>query len=564
MVSTTPVVIYKGSNPENCLDVIAVSKTSMFTADVVNVLFPEAETVSYGSVEACLNAIASGKAGSMLGTASRLNILLAYPDAAELQFSEIAKKAEICMATTKANRAVATLFSKGISLSSNVLSGTVLMQNAYAEHEMTAREFLKRHMSVFLAIALVVVVLLIFLLYRAYISKKRLAVALTEAESASIAKTTFLNNMSHDIRTPMNAIIGFTNIALKQQPKPEVQNCLEKIGESSDHLLTLINDVLDISRIESGKSRFCPAPVDITAVTDAVLDITNGFLINRDLTFTVSRAKLEHPWVLADAVRIREVLVNILSNAVKFSNDGGSIRFEASFRPGADEKHIVVRYVISDTGVGMGRDFMKHIFEEFAQESNGARTQYKGTGLGMAITKQYVDLMGGTIGVESEKGVGSSFTVELPMELTDEESVRQQEQPLARTNLTGVKVLLAEDNDLNAEIAQVQLEECGMQVTRAVDGREAVELFESHPAGSYDVILMDIMMPKLNGYDATRAIRSLDGRPDGRTIPIIAMTANAFAEDVQASLDAGMNSHLSKPIVMEEVVKTIARNLHTR
>ena len=383
-----------------------------------------------------------------------------------------------------------------------------------------------------------------------------------QAQSANIAKTTFLNNMSHDIRTPMNAIIGFTNIALKQQPKPEVQNCLEKIGESSEHLLTLVNDVLDISRIESGKTKYAPVPIDITTVTDAVLGITNGFLLNRDLTFTVSRAKLDNPFVLADAVRIREVLVNILSNAVKFTNDGGSIRFEADHRPGEDDRHIVVRYRVSDNGMGMSKEFLKHIFDEFAQEDNGARTQYKGTGLGMAITKQYVDLMGGTISVESTKGSGSTFTVELPMELTDEEHVRKQELPIATANLTGVRVLMAEDNDLNAEIAEVQLEEYGMRITRAVDGEEAVKIFANHPADAFDIILMDVMMPEMNGYEATKAIRSLDDRPDGHMIPIIAMTANAFAEDVQASLDAGMNGHLSKPIVMDEVVKTIARNLN--
>ncbi|MGN0366141.1 MAG: ATP-binding protein [Suilimivivens sp.] len=383
-----------------------------------------------------------------------------------------------------------------------------------------------------------------------------------QAQSANIAKTTFLNNMSHDIRTPMNAIIGFTNIALKHHPESEVQNCLMKIGESSEHLLTLVNDVLDISRIESGKTKFAPVPVDITTVTDAVLGITNGFLIDRNLTFTVSRAKLENPYVLADAVRIREVLVNILSNAVKFTNDGGTIHFETDYRPGEDDRHIVVRYRISDTGVGMTEEFVGRVFEEFAQEENGARTQYKGTGLGMAITKQYVELMGGTISVESKKGSGSTFAVELPMELTDPENVGQQELPHMKESLQGIRVLLAEDNDLNAEIAEIQLKEFGIKVTRVTDGKQTVKLFADSPAGTFDVILMDIMMPQMNGYEATKAIRNLGDRPDGCTIPIIAMTANAFAEDVQASLDAGMNGHLSKPIVIEEVVKTIARNLN--
>ena len=382
------------------------------------------------------------------------------------------------------------------------------------------------------------------------------------AESANAAKSTFLNNMSHDIRTPMNAIIGFTNIALKQNPNPEVRACLDKISDSSEHLLTLINDVLDISRIESGNIQFMPAPVDITEVADTVANITQGFLSNREVNFNFDQAVPEVPYVLADAVRIREVLVNILGNAVKFTNDGGTITFDASYRPGEDGQHIVACYRIADTGVGMSEEFIEHIFDEFSQEENSARTKYKGTGLGMAITKRYVDLMGGTIRVESKKGKGSTFIVELPMELTDAEHVQKQAAPIETAKLTGVKILLAEDNDLNAEIATIQLEECGMLVTRAANGKEAVEVFTNHSAGTFDIILMDVMMPEMNGYEATKAIRSLDDRPDGHMIPIIAMTANAFAEDVQASLDAGMNGHLSKPIVMDEVVKTIARNLN--
>ena len=211
----------------------------------------------------------------------------------------------------------------------------------------------------------------------------------------------------------------------------------------------------------------------------------------------------------------------------------------------------------------MSEEFVKSIFDEFSQEDNGARTNYKGTGLGMAITKRYVDLMGGTIAVESKKGEGSTFTVELPLELTDESRVRKQPAPSARTYLTDVNILLAEDNDLNAEIAMVQLKEAGILVTRAADGNEAVKIFSENPPDTFDVILMDIMMPGMNGYEATAVIRSMPGRPDARRIPIIAMTAHAFAEDVQASLDAGMNGHLSKPIVMEEVVNAIVRNLNS-
>ena len=382
------------------------------------------------------------------------------------------------------------------------------------------------------------------------------------AETASIAKSTFLNNMSHDIRTPMNAIIGFTNIALKQNPKPEVKACLDKISDSSEHLLALINDVLDISRIESGKVQYTPAPVDITEVSDSVLSIMYGYLSNRDITFQTELGQPQTRYVLTDAVRVREVLVNILGNAVKFTNDGGTVTYAVSYHPGEDDRHVNVRYRISDTGIGMSEEFVTHIFDEFSQEEHGARTQYKGTGLGMAITKRYVDLMGGTISVESKKGVSSTFTVELPMEIADSCEGKKTDFAVGKVDLHGLKVLLAEDNDLNAEIAIVQLEELGMHITRAVDGEEAVRCFAENPQGTFDIILMDVMMPKMNGYEATKAIRSIQNRPDAAEIPIIAMTANAFAEDVQASLDAGMNGHLSKPIVIDEVVKAIARNMN--
>ena len=381
------------------------------------------------------------------------------------------------------------------------------------------------------------------------------------AESANAAKSTFLNNMSHDIRTPMNAIIGFTNIAMKHSPSPEIKSCLDKISDSSEHLLALINDVLDISRIESGKIQYAPTPVDIAEVSNSVLNIMYGYLSNRNITFQTELAEPQTRYVLTDAVRVREVLVNILGNAVKFTNDGGTVTYAVSYHPGIDKNYIIVRYRITDTGIGMSEEFVEHIFDEFSQEEHGARTQYKGTGLGMTITKKYVDLMGGTILVESKKGVGSTFTVELPMEITDACEVKKTDYAVDKVDLTGLKVLLAEDNELNAEIAIVQLEEFGMQITRASNGDEVVNIFSANPPGTFDIILMDVMMPHKNGYEATYAIRHLQNRPDGEVIPIIAMTANAFAEDVQASMEAGMNGHLSKPIVMDEVIKTIARNL---
>ena len=391
---------------------------------------------------------------------------------------------------------------------------------------------------------------------------KKMAELAEHAQTANKAKTAFLSHMSHDMRTPMNAIIGFTGIAMKNNPSGEVRNCLEKINESSEHLLSLINDVLDLTRVESGKVKYNPVPADVKSITDSALDITKGFLANRDINFKIQREEAKIPNVLADPVRLRDVLVNILSNAVKFTPDGGMITFEARCQENSNDRYINMRYRISDTGIGMSEEFTKEVFDEFMQEDSGARTQYHGAGLGMAIVKRYVDMMGGTISVQSKKHEGTTFTVDIPLEVTDKECNKSDTGFSEKVNLTGVNVLLAEDNELNAEIATVQLEEFGMNVERAVDGKNAVEIFRNHPESTFDVILMDIMMPEMNGYETAKAIRTMNDRQDGKTIPIIAMTANSFAEDVQASLDAGMNAHLSKPIVIDEVIKTILRHVH--
>ena len=382
------------------------------------------------------------------------------------------------------------------------------------------------------------------------------------AQAANKAKTAFMSHMSHDMRTPMNAIMGFTGIAMKNNPSDEVKNCLEKIDESSEHLLSLINDVLDLTRVESGKVKYNPVPTDLKSITDSALDITKGFLTNRDISFKIQREEAKIPNVLVDPVRLRDVLVNILSNAVKFTPDGGTITFEARCQEKCGDGYINMHYRISDTGIGMSEEFTKEVFEKFAQEDSDVRTQYHGAGLGMAIVKKYVDMMGGTISVQSKKHEGTTFTVDIPLEITDKECNKSDTGFSEKVNLTGVKVLLAEDNELNSEITTVQLEEFGMNVERAVDGKNAVEIFRNHPEGTFDVILMDIMMPEMNGYEAAKAIRTMNDRPDGKNIPIIAMTANSFGEDVQASLDAGMNAHLSKPIVIEEVIKTILRYVH--
>ena len=437
------------------------------------------------------------------------------------------------------------------------------MQSAYGMVEKTKK--ISVICGVIVGLVLLMICLWTYFVYRKskeeeQKQKQLLLEAAEKADAANKAKSTFLFNMSHDIRTPMNAIVGFTDIALHQNSVAEIHDSLEKVRESSKHLLSLLNDVLDLSRIESGKAVFFPEPVDITKLTDSVLAIMNGLLYNRDLKFEVYRERPKNPYVLADATRIREVLTNFLSNAVKFTKDGGTVTLDISSHPGEDDKHIVARYIVKDNGIGMSEEFQKKLFKPFSQEDDrGARTQYKGTGLGMAIAKEYVEMMGGSIAVESQKGVGTTFTVEIPLELT-EQGIRQKQEEPVHHDLTGVNVLMAEDNDLNAELATVMLEDAGMAVTRAFDGKEAVELFKNHPQGTYDIILMDIMMPNMDGHQAAKTIRAMGTeRPDAATIPIIAVSANAFAEDIKASLDSGMNGHVSKPLNMKEVTDTIAK-----
>ena len=512
--------------------------------------------------EECLEAVANGKVGATVVPSSKINILNESPLTQSLSFAEMAKRQELGMFTTRENTRAATIINKAIEQSSNVLNGVVLAQNSVSEKEMTLQDILAEHAGLVIGVSFVIIFVLLLLVYSLSVSRKKQMEALKEAQNANaanIAKTTFLNHMSHDLRTPMNAIVGFTDIAMKRKPDKEVENCLKKIRQSSEYLMTLINDVLDISRIESGKLEYKPVPTDLRDMINTVLSIAKGYMENRDLNLYVSREKLKTPYVMADELRIREVLLNIISNAVKFTKDGGTISFAAENAPGNDENHIIVRYRISDTGIGMSEEFQTRIFDEFSQENGGARTSYKGAGLGMAIAKQYVDLMGGKIEVSSRKGIGSTFTVEIPL-LIAEQILSEKEEKLRKDmDLHGLHVLLAEDNDLNAEIAAALLEEQGMIVTRTADGKSALAQFCNTAPGTFDLILMDIMMPEMNGYETTTAIRNLPERPDGKEIPIIAMTANAFAEDVQAALHAGMDDHVAKPVDMRILISVITK-----
>lgn len=560
----TPVVIYKGNEYSNSLSTIAATETSLYSELMVSLLFQDAEIIQYDTQEECLEAVADGKVGATVIPSSKINLLNESPLTQSLSFAEMAKRQELGMFTTRENRRAATIINKAIEQSSNILNGVVLAQNSVSEKEMTLQDVLAEYADLAIGVSFVVIFVLLLLFYSLSVSRKKQMEALKEAQNANaanIAKTTFLNHMSHDIRTPMNAIVGFTDIAMKKKPDKEVEDCLKKIRQSSEYLMTLINDVLDISRIESGKLEYKPVLVDLRDMVNTVLSIARGYTENRDLNFCVSREEFKNPYVMADELRIREVLLNIISNAVKFTKDGGTISFAAENCPGNDEHHVIVRYRISDTGIGMSEEFQTKIFDEFSQENSGARTSYKGTGLGMTIAKQYVDLMGGKIEVSSRQGIGSTFTVEIPLLIAEHVRTEKEEKLRKDMDLHGLHVLLAEDNDLNAELAVDLLEEKGMIVTRTADGKSALAQFCNTAPGTFDLILMDIMMPEMNGYETTKAIRNLPDRPDGKEIPIIAMTANAFAEDVQAALNAGMDDHVAKPVDMSILIAVITKHI---
>ncbi len=384
-----------------------------------------------------------------------------------------------------------------------------------------------------------------------------LKTAVNQANSANQAKSDFLSHMSHDIRTPINGIMGMTDIALKNiGNQDKILDCLKKISGSSQHLLGLINDVLDMSRIESGKTKVNHESFDIRTCVENCASIIGGQLSTRNIELIREFDDFEHPLLIGDELHLRQVFINILGNAVKFTLDGGKIYFRAIEKEHTEEKALF-RFELRDTGIGMKEEFLPHLFEAFAQEDDGMRTTYKGTGLGMAITKKFIDLMGGTIEVESKLNVGTTFIIELWIDI-DKNAKQNEGKSEVHINLEGIKILLVEDIELNLEIAKTILEGEGAVITPAMNGQEAVDAFVTHPAGTYDVVLMDIMMPVMDGITATKTIRSLE-RPDAKTIPIIAMTANAYEEDIRNTQAAGMNAHLSKPIDIELLLKTLSR-----
>ena len=392
-------------------------------------------------------------------------------------------------------------------------------------------------------------------------SRQALKEAYRSAENANRAKTEFLSNMSHDIRTPMNAIVGLTAIAgANVENKDRVMECLGKITESSRHLLGLINEVLDMARIESGKMTLAQEDFNLSELVDNLITLTKPVLDEHKHNFDIHINHIEHEAVCGDSLRIQQVFVNLMSNAIKYTPDGGNITFSIEEKPNGFSELGCYEFTIEDNGIGMSPEFQKIMFDPFSRADDHRTTRVQGTGLGMAITKNLVDLMGGTIDVESEPGQGSCFEVFMDLKIAEDRTVAlaaQEETDKQDGNiLQGMRFLCAEDNELNAEILTELLKIEGAECTICENGEEILEAFEQSAPGDYDMILMDVQMPVMNGYEATKAIRR-SSHELAKTIPIIAMTANAFSEDIQHSLAAGMNAHVSKPIEMKVLEKTI-------
>ena len=387
--------------------------------------------------------------------------------------------------------------------------------------------------------------------------KAELLIAAKKAEAANEAKTEFLQRMSHDIRTPINGICGMIDMAEHYADDMEKQTEYRaKIKEASNLLLELVNDVLDMSKLESGEVVLEESPFNLSKIFEEVLVVIEQIAAEQNIRIVWEKKEIKHRDLIGSPRYVKRVMMNILSNAVKYNRENGQIYISCREIPSEQPEMPIIEFVCRDTGIGMTDEFQKHIFEPFAQEHTGSRTKFAGTGLGMAITKKLIEKMGGTITFESEKGVGTTFVIRVPFKIDPDVDKREEQKDVSEKSIKGLHILLAEDNELNMEIAEFVLQNEGADVTKAWDGQEAVELFRNSEPGEFDVILMDIMMPVMNGYEAAKMIRSLD-REDAKEVPIIAMTANAFTEDRIRAKEAGMDEHVAKPVDVELLIKII-------
>ena len=402
--------------------------------------------------------------------------------------------------------------------------------------------------------SLTITILLIFVNNQQRLLQKKTQ----DAEAAVRAKSEFLSHMSHDIRTPINGMMGMLDIAQAHLNNPEKMDlCLSKMRGAADQLLSLINDVLDMSKIETGSIQLVEEPFDMIRLLNGTLAVQEIIASEKSLTIEQDiEGAIEHPCVCGSPNYVRSILVNIISNAIKYTNPGGDI-FVSARELSCDGEYVKFEFIVSDTGIGMSEEFAEHIFEPFTQEHAENRSSYQGTGLGMSIVKNLINKMKGTITLETKQGEGSTFTITLPVKL-DTVCFEETETEEEETSIEGMKILLVEDNDLNLEVAQYILEDAGAEIIVARNGLESVESFEQSESDSFDVILMDVMMPVMDGLTATKRIRKLK-RKDARTVPVIAMTANVFNEDIIAAKEAGMNEHIAKPLDFDKLIHTLAK-----
>ena len=556
---------------------IAVPQNKLSLKKYLAFYYPQWEIVDCDTQEDAAKLIETGRADCFVtGISSEENYSKKYG----FYSVPLLNPVKSCFAVNSGNCSLLSILNKTIKAKPiNLLAGSIAMYQSSAR-KVTLSEFIKDNFVMMLlisSIAVAVVLLTILkLLQKARkaeaAAKKaandtqelnaKLQVAVENAESANRAKSTFLFNMSHDIRTPMNAIIGYADLASRHLDDPaKLEKYMENIQVCGQNLLMLLNNVLDLARIENDKTEIEYSVSDVEKDFRNCIAMFQNQADSKGQTLTVT-AQLQHPYVYADIPHLTEVCTNLVSNAVKYTGACGTIHCDITQKPGKKEGWCDTVITVADNGIGMSQEFQKHIFEPFERERTSTVSKVEGSGIGMGIVKKLVGLMGGTVEVESRIGVGSTFTVTIPCRIAseDETQAKRETNPSDQKCLCGTRILLTEDNDLNAEIAVELLQEEGCTVDRAKDGVECVDMLEKAANGTYQLILMDIQMPVMNGYDAARKIRGLDD-PQKANIPIIAMTANAFTEDRQVALDAGMNDHIAKPINMNVLVPTLRKYL---
>ena len=562
---------------ENKVNRVAVPQNKISLTRYIAFYYPQWEIVDCDTQEDAIKLVKDGQADCfIIGVSSEAKYSKIYG----FYSVPLPNPANSCFAVNSGNRSLLSILNKTLkAMPANMLTSSLAMHKSSAR-KVTLSDFIKDNFFMVLLVSSIAVAAILLtilkLLQKARkaeaAAKKaandtqelnaKLQVAVEKAESANRAKSTFLFNMSHDIRTPMNAIIGYADLASRHSDDPaKLKKYMENIQVCGQNLLMLLNNVLDLARIENDKTEMEYSVSDIEKDFRNCIAMFQNQADGKGQTLTVT-THLLHPYVYADIPHLTEVCTNLVSNAVKYTGAGGTIRCDITQKPGEKEGWCDTVITVADNGIGMSQEFQKHIFEPFERERTSTVSKVEGSGIGMGIVKKLVGLMGGTVEVESKIGVGSTFTVTIPCRIASQEETQAKREtaPSDEKSLSGTKILLAEDNDLNAEIAVELLREEGCTVDRAKDGVECVDMLEKAANGTYQMILMDIQMPVMNGYDAAKKIRRMDD-PQKAGIPIIAMTANAFTEDRQVALDAGMNDHIAKPINMNVLVPTIQKYL---